>query len=145
MMRANALMAIAHGSAGLFWWWYGDGQKTIVSAGDVPEAWDSLTSVVQELRELRPLLVKSPKLPVRVTCDPEDAKVHAAAWQTDRGLLLIAVNPALKPAQAAVTVVGLPASAQAIVRGENRELPVQAGAVADSFDPLGAHVYIVAK
>lgn len=145
LFRANAYMALAHGSSGLCWWWYGDGRRRFLSVGDVPQAWGWLSKVVGEVRELIPMLTAEGEvLPIQAKSDPEDAKIRIWAKKTGAGITVIAVNPDSKgEATATIHSAGLPDNATASVRFENREVTVAGRQLTDRFGPMAAHVYEV--
>ena len=67
------------------------------------------------------------------------APVRAFARQTDDAFLLVAVNPSMAPAEAALRCDGLPAELTVLCEG--RTVRVRDGVIRDRFEPYGVHVY----
>lgn len=139
-LRANAFTALANGSSGLCWWWYGDHRRQFLSAGDVPQAWDWLGQVVRELRQLEPILTAGGQA-IEVHVSPSDAPLRVWARLTGRQLTIIAANYAEQTIEATLTASSLPSSGQARLQFDNRTIPIRDGKLVDTFAPLQPHVY----
>lgn len=66
--------------------------------------------------------------------------IHAVAWDHAGTRIVIAVNSSTESVRARVGGLG-PGSTKGAVLGEARDIDVQAGALEDTFAPLGVHVY----
>lgn len=142
-MRADAYLALTHGSSGLCWWWYGDNRREYVSAGDTPDAWAWLTQVVAEIKELSPAF-KEPNSDLAVQVESQGATARARAVKYGSQITIITVNPSSSQ-EAQVTIRSGQFPSQATAFGKfntpqnqitNRELRV-------TLPPLAAYVYAV--
>jgi hypothetical protein len=127
--RFMAYDAILHGAAGIVYWGasYEDQES---------EIWQSLRRIAGELAQLSPALVAAERPAVKVDGGP----VIATARRADGKLWIMAVNESDAPAEA--TLGG--------IEGANRlerfaedgaPLDVTQGALRDTFEPWGVHVY----
>jgi len=139
-MHAAAFLAIAHGSSGLCWWWWGQGSDLYLTVARVPSAWEALKKTVAQIRTLRPVL--EAQVPARMWKEQPapDHEVHC--WEKrlpDRGVI-IAVNQEPKRCRATINSPLLkPGSVRVLF--EDRTVSAQAGALTDDFAELGVHVY----
>jgi hypothetical protein len=147
MFRANAYLAIAHGSSGLCWWWYGDDRENDSSVSDVPIAWQWLSRVAGEIRQLEPLLTaRARDLPLSVQHYTNGIKVRTRAIITQNAITIIAVNPdPTHEAQVAISSKAFPQSATAKVRFEDRGIKIEDQELNDSFEPYAVHVYEIKR
>jgi hypothetical protein len=114
--------------------------------GDI---WLAIRRVVGELRELHDALC-APALPGPPEVEYVDLGfsiwdgVRVLARQAASGEIhLFAVNTAFDPAEAIIRLPAV-ASRAAVVLGEEREVPLERGALCDRFEPYGVHVYRLA-
>jgi len=142
MLRANAYTAVAEGSSGLCWWYYGDGRRRFLTAADIPEAWGWLTTVVGELRWLEPILTAQGER-VEVGIRPDDLPLAVMAKRAGDELVIIAANYEEKQFEAEFSVPAARFAAEAVVLFENRKLSMRDGKLLDSFEPLARHVYLI--
>lgn len=143
MLRANAFMAIAHGSSSLAWWWWGQGGSSFFTVAHVPEAWAALKETVRQIRHLRPVL--EAQVPARRWVEKPAEGVEIHLWERklpDRSVI-IAVNRDEKACELTLASPLLANATQAKVLFEERAVPVREGRLTDRFEPLGVHVYEV--
>jgi hypothetical protein len=145
-LRADVWMALAMRSSGLAWWWYGDGGRQWLTVADLPEAWQGMTDAVAEVRAIEPLLTKEgEELGVELQTDPEDAHVVVRARRVGEKVLVIAASSEEERTVRFGAKIGdLPPRARAVVRFEDRELPLPDWVLEDSIGPLGRRVYEIA-
>ena len=136
-MRACAFVGVTQRVNGQWWWWYADGVKTATTVSSVPEAWQALTKVFDQLHALEPVLV-DPVKPETGSVDISGGKVYW--WRKTVGgeTTLIAVNTTEKQASVTLSATG---DGPAKVLFEDREAKRQAGKLTDSFGRYGVHVY----
>ena len=137
-LRFMAYDSILCGSTGLAFALY----KTPVDS----DMWRDTCRVVAELRGLtHALTAPLYALPVTVTYEDLGYTIWDGVLTMVRkhadDLYLFAANTAFDPARATITVAGLSGSAVAHVHGEQRDVPVESGAVTDDFEPYAVHVY----
>ncbi len=141
-MRANAFMAVVHGSSGLVWWWWGQGSPRFYTVAQVPAAWKALRRTVADIKALEPWLTADAAVR-RWTVPVADGKSVLYAWLKRRGkrALLITVLRDRVPAIVEIAPPGLPPDAELEVRFEHRRVKLRDGRFAERFEPLGVHVY----
>ncbi len=144
MLRANAFMAIAHGSSGLGWWWWGQGSDIFLTVARVPAAWAALKETVRQIRALRPVLEAQSPARLWMEKPAEGIEVHLWERKVAGRAVIIAVNRDDKACDLNLKSPLLPARGRAKVLFEERTVPVEAGRLSDRFEPLAVHVYEVA-
>ena len=137
-LRFMAYDAILCGATGLTFALY----KTPVGGA----MWRAVCRVVAELRDLTPALTAPSWLaPVTVTYEDLGYTIWDGVLTMVRrrgdDLYLFAANTAFDSARATMAVGGLSGSTVAQVCGEQREVPVEGGALCDDFGPYAVHVY----
>ncbi|MBN2451651.1 MAG: hypothetical protein JXR77_14780 [Lentisphaeria bacterium] len=141
MLRANAFLAIAHGSSGLCWWWWGQGGTRYLTVAKVPWAWEALKQVFRQIISLEPVLTHP--APARMWIEkPADTETEVHLWEKalpDR-TVVIAVNREPIPCRIAIAPAA-PRQGTVRVLFEDRVLTVDQGTFADGFGPLAVHVY----
>jgi hypothetical protein len=143
MLRANAFMAIAHGSSGLCWWWWGQGSNIYLTVANVPKAWDALKETVRQIHALRPVL--EAQVPARMWIEKLADGVEVHLWEKklpDRTVVL-AVNRDNKPCDLTFASQSFNGKTRATALFEDRTVDLTAGRLTDSFAPLAVHVYEV--
>jgi hypothetical protein len=142
-VRAEAWMALIHGSRGLIYFLH-QFKPTFREAAllDDPEMLQAVTALNRQITELAPIL-NSPTAPdaATVKCDPPDASVAVLAKRHQGATYLFAVGMRDMAANATVTLAGDVGDTTVEVLGENRALPVQNGAFSDRFGPWDVHLY----
>ncbi len=143
MLRANAFMAIAHGSSGLCWWWWGQGSDAFLTVAKVPTAWAALKETVRQIKELRPVLEAQRPARQWVEKPAEGVEIHLWERKLPDRAVIIAVNRDPKPCDLTLRSSLLRGRARATVLFEERTVPVRDGRLSDHFAPLDVHVYEV--
>lgn len=140
LLRANAMMALVRGTSGLVWWWFGDHKNQWLATPDVPHMWEAHKRLIADLRKLEPILV-APGRDVQVTveCTPKEANVQARLTLTDKGGVLIAVNPTEQKAKVRIAAPCLRRVKEVGTQGKPRD--VRDSAFDDEFAPLAAKAY----
>jgi hypothetical protein len=142
-MRADAYLALIHGSKGLSWWWFGDNRREYVSVGDTPIAWGWISQVVAEINQLVPVLNGSGKdLAVELINDSPLTIPRARAIQNGSLITLIAVNTSTSD-EAHITLKSAEFPSQATASGKfnTPSNMVQNHEIRVVLPPLGAYVY----
>jgi len=146
--RADVAMALALRSSGLSWWWYGDKRRSWLTASDVPQAWEGLTTAVAEIHEIEPLLTaEGDEIEATLASDAEDATFAVRARKVGERVLVIVALGGQEGAAAvpfAVTVPALRGATKATVLFEDRRVEITDGVLRDTVQPVGRHFYLVA-
>jgi len=115
------------------------------ATGDI---WEDIKSLVGELRSLHDALCAQPVADqIQVTY----ADIGFTIWDGVRTLArrignhiyLFAVNTAFDPSEVTLRMKSLEGAIRATVVAEDREVPIQNGALSDRFKPYDTHVYRV--
>ncbi|MBT3378277.1 MAG: hypothetical protein HN742_38495 [Lentisphaerae bacterium] len=141
-MRANAFMAVVHGSSSLFWWWWGQGSSRFYTVSQVPEAWDALKAVVSDIRSLEPQLIADGRVQQWVQTPAEGKEIHILEKRIASGTLVIAANREKEPYDTIVSLRGLTGNHTGKALFPDRPAHVVNGRIKASFPPLGVHVYL---
>lgn len=137
-MRFMVFDAIVHGATGI-----------ALSMWNTPtrgEIWRDITRLVKELRALHDALC-APPVPEPATVSYADLGftvwdgVRLLARYGQGTVTVFAVNTQFDPAEVTIRMPCLAAVTQVQVLGEERDVPVAAGALRDRFEPYGVHVY----
>lgn len=145
-VRAEAWMAIIHGSRGLIWFVHEWKPKFNESALlDDPEMLDAVTRINREVRGLAPA-INSPSITGSITVNSSNATVPIAwtARSHDGYLYLFAV--AMRPGETTANFAlgELAETGPVEVLRENRQLNLQNGRFADRFAEWDVHLYKIA-
>ncbi len=141
-MRAAAFMAIAHGSSGLEWWWWGHAGKNAYTVAHVPAAWEGLKQVVADIRSLRHVLTADGDVHTWVEEPAEGVRAHIWEKQLPGQTVIIAVNESeTQGCELSFRPKTLPPSAPLEVLFEGGIVKLTDGVLQASFEPWGAHVY----
>ena len=137
-MRFMAFDAIVHGATGLAFSMHGT-----PTSGPV---WGDITRLVRELHNLHDAFCAPPVTePVEVAYTDlgytvwDGVRVLARRLRSDT--FVFAVNTQFDPAEVRIRAAVPVAASFATVVGEGREVPIEAGAIADRFEPYQVHVY----
>ena len=142
-LRACAFMAIAHGSSGLAWWWWGQGSDAFMTVAHAPKAWTALKETVRQIRELRPVL--EAQVPARMWIEKpaEGQEIHLWEKTTGGRTVIIAVNRDKQPAEVSFNAPAFAGKQQANVLFESRTVSLTGGNLSDQFDGWAVHIYEV--
>ena len=140
---AMTYLAVTHGADGILWFALDYTLKH-------PPLWQTLKDLAKELETLSPVLTAKTVWMKQGLGHPA---VHAILKETDKAYVLIAVNaPEVKAPHEDANGVKLPipevaakAAGKAKVLFENREVPVEQGAITDNFRLYERHVYEIPK
>ena len=147
-LRAMTYQCIIHGAQGVIWYRYA-GYRENSQRGFLPEEWEVLANQAKELRSIYDVLcarasAKQPTVTVvsGETFDPlGNESVSALLKESDGKLWLFTASSVRTPVQARFR---LPARAtKATDYFENRVVKITDGAMAETFAPLGVHVYVI--
>lgn len=141
-MRANAFMAIIHGSSSLFWWWWGQGSSRFYTVANVPPAWDALKAVVRDIRSIEPQLVADGRVEQWIETPAEGKEIHVLEKQMAFGTLIIAANREKEPLQTTIALRGLTGNHPGKALFPDQSAQIVDGRIKASFAPLGVHVYL---
>ena len=124
-------LAITHGANGIVYWEYNDARKS-------PEIWKTMVDISLEIKELTPALTSSTS---GKKVSMSNKNIHAILKELKGVFYLITVNSSPNPV--ANSKIALPwfNGSSAEVLFENRDVPVQKGAITDSFKGYQRHVY----
>ena len=142
-VRAEVWMSLIHGSRGIIYFAHQFGPPFVEAALlQDQEMLATITAVNRQITALAPVL-NSPSRPDAVKIQCRNAAVPVAALaQTHAGftyVCAVAMRPGTNTAQFTLTN---PVDATSVeVIGENRTLPLAAGAFADHFGPWEVHLY----
>ena len=140
-MRANAFMALVHGSSGLLWWWWGGGATRFKTVRDAPAAWAALKRVVADLRSLRPALTAAGESVTQVVEPAKDIAIHIREMRVGGHVLVIAVNRDKTACTARLPLTLAVPDSVGRERFADREVRLRQGGLTDHFAPLEVHVY----
>ena len=140
-LRANAFMAVVHGSSGLLWWWWGQGSTDFLTVAGAPKAWEALRRTIADIKALESLLTEAGESRAWVESPAEGVQVHLWEKRIAGGGLLIAVNRDVEPCRVRVEPAWMPGDRSLIVRFEDRLVKMRGGGFEDAFGPLDVHVY----
>jgi hypothetical protein len=136
-LRAAAFAGITQQVNGLFWWWYADGNKQYYTVAHVPAAWAALSSVVGQIRTLRPVLTAPGTTALsRLTVDGGTIETWSKTVAGER--IVIAVHTGENEVTATLPAAG---AGPATVLFEERLVSLQAGVLRDTFARYAVHVY----
>ncbi|MBM3882610.1 MAG: hypothetical protein FJ387_23295 [Verrucomicrobia bacterium] len=142
-VRAEAWMALVHGSVGLIYFVHEWQPRFNESALlDDPEMLAAVTAINRQIHSLAPVL-NQPTVPglAQVTTDDPEVPVALMAKRHGPDVYLFAVAMRPGSAQARFRVKVLDGAARAEVLGEDRSIPVQDGTFVDRFGPWDVHLY----
>lgn len=141
-MRAAAFMAIAHGSSGLEWWWWGHAGKSAFTVAHVPSAWEGLKQVVADIKSLRYVLTAEGEVHTWVEEPAEGVRVHIWEKQLPGQTVIIAVNESeTQGCELSFRPKTLPPSAPLELLFEGGIVQLTEGVLRAGFEPWGVHVY----
>ncbi|MGC8988597.1 MAG: hypothetical protein ACP5MD_00575 [Verrucomicrobiia bacterium] len=145
-VRAEAWMAIIHGSRGLIWFVHEWKPKFNESALlDDPEMLDAVTRINREVRGLA-LAINSPPITDSVTVNSSNSTVPIAWTARPHGGHLYLFAVAMRPDETMVdfAIKGLAETGSVDVLGENRQINLQNGRFTDRFAEWDVHLYKIA-
>jgi hypothetical protein len=141
-LRCQAYLSIVHGATGLVWYaWYTTETWSQNPKGRnqwfLPDSplWPYFTKLNAEINELAPVFLQGD---TRGPAASDSEAIHTQVWDLGGVKTLVAVNA--RAAQVTCRLSGLPGKT-ADVLFERRQLPLQDGALSDTFAPLAVHVY----
>ncbi len=141
-MRATAFMALAYGSSGLEWWWWGHAGRSFYTVAHVPDAWEGLKQVVADISSLRPLLTADGEVHRWVEKPSEGVSVHIWEKKLPDRSLIIAVNESETQAvELELLPKTIPAGASVQMLFDGGTATVTDGALHTSLEPWGVRVY----
>lgn len=155
--RCMCYLGLTHGAKGIIWFVYTGycihseqiridrglppGQAAWAYRGTIPDclplSWQGITRIVREVNELEPVLL-APDPPQAQRVVAGEPAVHTLLKVYDGRGYLIAVNTRNEPVDLRCE---LPAAGEVEVMWEDRSLALDDGAMVDSFEPWGVHVY----
>ncbi len=139
--RCMSYLALTHNNVrGLGWYSFRDPDWYLPESN--PEVWAACKKVNDELIQLEPVLLEKNKWE-RVVKD--DGEIHLCLKPHGDGLYLIAVNPTDKAMSLSLDLSEEKPGPQAVVRFENRAVPLDNGRLTDRFEPLAVHVYEIQR
>jgi hypothetical protein len=142
-VRAEAWMALIHGSKGLIWFVHQfKPQFKEAALLDDPVMLPAVTALNRQIQTLAPVL-NSPTVADGASVNSSSPGVPIAIMVKRSGgaTYLFAVGMRNAPATGSFTVRGLPSTTTATVLGENRRVPVRNGRFADRFGAYDVHLY----
>ncbi len=142
-VRAEAWMAIIHGSRGLIYFVHEFKPRFNEHALlDDPPMLKAVTNLNAEIHKLAPI-INSPDLapPVKPEHGSERASVAAVAKRYNGSLYIFAVGMQNRNTQATFSVPGRAIDGTAEVLGEGRTIAVKHGTFRDAFGPYQVHLY----
>jgi hypothetical protein len=142
-VRAEAWMALIHGSKGLIWFVHQfKPQFKEAALLDDPVMLPAVTALNRRIQTLAPVL-NSPTIAdgASVTSSSPDVPITVMVKRSGGSTYLFAVGMRNAPATGSFTVRGSPSTATATVLGENRRVPVRNGRFADRFEAYDVHLY----
>jgi len=141
-MRANAFMAIVHGSSSLFWWWWGQGSSRFYTVASVPAAWDALKAVVRDIRSLESQLIADGHAEQWIETPAEGKEIHVLEKRMETGTLVIAVNREKEPLETTIPLRQLAGNHTGNALFPKRATRIVDGQISASFAPLEVRVYL---
>ena len=144
-VRAEAWMALVHGSKGLIYFVHqfkpAFNEHALL---DDPEMLAAVTTLNQQIQTLAPVL-NSPAISIEKTTTVQSSNkevpVDLMVKRQGKALYLFAVGMRNASTTATFALSGLLAQAQAEVLGEKRSVSVQNGRFTDAFRPYEVHLY----
>ena len=133
-IRAESWLAIAGGATALGFFTHGGPTRPLEPFSVAPDNRTAVAQTVGQIRDLAPVLLAQ-QVPAQAA-----APICVGARRADGHTWLIAVNPAAARVSETFRADGF-AEGTATVWGEVRTVPVHAGRLTDTFDPLAVHVY----
>ena len=144
-VRAEAWMALIHGSRGLIYFVH-QFKPVFREAAllDDPEMLTAVTALNRQITALAPVL-NSPTISAGATVQSAKADVPVAFMVKRHGGATYVFAVCLREAAttATFTLSHLPGEPTVTVVGENRSLTAKRGVFQDSFEPWGVHIYRV--
>jgi hypothetical protein len=145
-VRAEAWMAIIHGSRGFIWFVHEWKPKFNESALlDDPEMLDAVTRINREVRDLA-AVINSPPITESITVNSSNAIVPIAWTARSHGGHLYLFAVAMRPGEtmADFALRELAETGPVEVLGENRQMNLQNGRFTDRFAEWDVHIYKIA-
>jgi hypothetical protein len=142
-VRAEAWMALIHGSKGLIWFVHQfKPQFKEAALLDDPVMLPAVTALNHQIHTLAPVL-NSPTVTdgASVKSSTPDVPIATMIKRSGGATYLFAVGMRNAPATGSFTVRGLRATATATVLDENRRVPVRNGRFEDRFQAYDVHLY----
>jgi hypothetical protein len=145
-IRAEVWMAICGGATSIGYFthiW----KPSFDSFGAPAENRKALRQINDQITRLAPAILSDPADQAVSIRAEGDVKLAVLAKQHKEELWLFAVNydEGLRRAEAVVSLEGLAAGSVVTVVDEERTITSGAGSFADAFEPLGVHVYRIAR
>lgn len=142
-VRAQAWMAIVHGSRGFIYFVH-QFKPTFIEAGLLaePELLAAVTDINRQVTELAPVINSATIADgVKAESSDEHTPIHAIAKRSGDATYVFSVAMYHLDATATFTVNGVGATATAEVIGEDRTIEVKNGKFRDSFGGYDVHLY----
>ncbi|MBN2582858.1 MAG: beta-galactosidase [Planctomycetes bacterium] len=141
-VKAQAWMAIIHGSRGLIYFVHQFNPFNEAALLDDPEMLAGVTALNRQIQELAPVLNSATIADaVTVASSEPHTPVHAIVKRHDGATYVLAVSMYSRKTEAAFKATGLPAAAKAEVIGEDRTIDVTDGGFKDAFEGHEVHLY----
>ncbi len=145
-IRAEVWMAICGGATSIGYFthiW----KPSFETFGVPDENRKALREINDQITRLAPAILSDPADRAVSIRAEGDVKLAVLAKQYEGDLWLFAVNydEGLRRAEAAISVEGLKAGSTITVVDEDRTIESEAGEFVDVFEPLGVHIYRVAR
>lgn len=137
-MRNMTYQSVIMGAKGIFYYTY---KNPKFNLREHKENWQSLKSIVREIRVLEPYLLDADKIPGSFSYEPG---ILSAAWIKDDEALVIASNLFNYEVSAPILLYRLGAGRikkDIDVLFEDREIMSLRGVIKDEFQPLAVHIY----
>ncbi len=145
LVRAEVWMSLIHGSRGIIYFVH-QFKPRFIEAGLLadPEMLAAVTAINGQIRELAPAL-NAPVTSTTVTVSTSNAAVPVdARWAVSpagRYVFAVAMRDGATTATFRVPSASPPLAGTADVIGENRSIPIRAGAFEDTFHGYDVHLY----
>jgi hypothetical protein len=140
-VRSEVWMALIHGAGGIFYFVH-EWQPSFREDGvfRYPDTVREIVRINEQVRRLAPVL-NAPASPLQASASGE-GRIATLAKRYEGATYLFAVNMEKRRAAARLTLAGLDAP-YGVVRGEDRLVRVEEGAIEDDFEAYGVHLYKV--
>jgi hypothetical protein len=147
--RIMTYLAIIHGARGLTYFTYREPDASLPGDGffiisqSAPGTWQGMLKMAKEIQALQPVLTAPRRMEI---LEETSRRLDVGIFTTEDALWLIAANPLQSTETWRIAVAELAdKTGELTLPFEERSVALSEGGFEDEFEPLGVHVYRMAR